>query len=184
MTALTRRMFLAQSGAFLATPLTAEAQQAGKMSCVAHILTTSPLSEMAGPDPAKPIPRDFLNALLAVGWVEAQNLMFARRSDEGRPERYGDIIRELIGLHCDVLVTTGTAMTREALEITSTVPIVAGGIDPLMSGFVRSLARPGRNLTAITGVGAPFEALVGSARVNVHGRGHQAALLHPAQLVV
>ncbi|MEK7714662.1 MAG: hypothetical protein AAB387_04330, partial [candidate division NC10 bacterium] len=68
----------------LAAPLAAEAQQAAKVHRVGVILTTSPVSEMAGPEPAHPYIRAFVHALRALGHVEGQNLILERRSAEGR----------------------------------------------------------------------------------------------------
>jgi putative ABC transport system substrate-binding protein len=152
-----RRFLLASVGAVLAAPISAKAQQAGKMARVALVNTTSLVSEMSGPEPSNPPTRYLLKALGAAGWVEGRNLIFERRSAEGRFERFGDILRELIGLPCDVIVTTGSAMTAEALRVTSTVPIVFTGVDPITSGFVTALARPDRNITGTTGVGPQFE---------------------------
>jgi putative ABC transport system substrate-binding protein len=153
---MNRRTFIAGSVAVAAVPRTAQAQQAAAVRRVAYVLTTSPLSEMAGAEPAHPPTRELLSALRALGWVEGQNLIFERRSAEGRFERFGDIVRELVALRCDVIVTIGARMTQEALRVTSTVPIVMNDIDALASGIVENLARPGRNITGTTGPGPQF----------------------------
>src|SRR5262245_1916211 len=124
-----RRAFIANlTGGLLAAPLAAEAQQAGKVARVAYVATTTPVSEMTGPNPVNPTIRDLLKALRAIGWIEGQNLILERRSVEGRPERNGDILRELVALPCDVIITVGVQMTEEALRITSTIPIVFTGL--------------------------------------------------------
>ena len=70
----------------LLAPLAADAQPAGKVYRVGLILTTSPVSEMAGPEPVHPPTRAFLHTLRSLGYVEGQNLVFERRSAEGKFE--------------------------------------------------------------------------------------------------
>src|SRR5512138_3824912 len=82
--------------AFLAAPRAAVAQQAGKVYRVGLIATTSPVSEMAGPEPIHPSIRAFVHGLRALGYVEGQNLILERRSAEGQFERFGDIVAELV----------------------------------------------------------------------------------------
>jgi putative ABC transport system substrate-binding protein len=134
----------------LAAPLAAEAQTA-KVYRVALILTTSPVSEMAEPEPAHPSARAFVLGLRALGYVEGQNLILERRSAEGRFERFSDIVRELVAGKVEVIVTTANPTTREARRVTSTVPIVmAGSIAPVGFGLVASLPHPGGNVTGLT----------------------------------
>jgi len=147
----------ALAGGLLATPLAARAQQPGKVARVAHVSTTTPVSEMTGPNPARPTVRDLLKALRAIGWIEGQNLILERRSAEGRPERNGDILRELVALPCDVIIPAGAYMTEEALRITSTIPIVFTGLDPIAFGIVTSLVGHGRNVTGVAGPGQELE---------------------------
>ncbi len=157
----TRRTFLATvTGATLAAPLAAEAQQAGKVYRVGFIITTAPVSEMAGPEPAIPTVRAFVQGLRALGYVEGQNLILERRSAEGRFERFGDIVAELVRLKADVIVTVGDPMTRAAKAVATTVPIVmASSNNPVGVGLVQSLARPGGNITGVTmQVGPELEA--------------------------
>ena len=68
----------------LSAPLVVEAQQAGKVHRVGLIFTTSPVSEMAGPEPVHVSARAFVQGLRALGYVEGQNLILVRRSAEGR----------------------------------------------------------------------------------------------------
>jgi putative ABC transport system substrate-binding protein len=147
-----RRAFLAGTGAvLLAAPLAAEGQQPGKVYRVGYIVTTSPVSETAGPKPAHPATRAFIEALQALGYVEGQNLILERRSAEGRFERFGDIVAELVRLKVDVIVTAGNQLTHAAKAATTTIPIVmAAAGDPVGDGLVQSLARPGGNITGVT----------------------------------
>ena len=154
---ISRRVFVARfTGGLLAAPLAAEAQQPGKVARVAIVVTITPVSEMTGPHPTHPPIRDLLKALRAIGWIEGQNLVLERRSAEGRSERFGDILRELVALPCDVIITTGSRMTEEALRITSTIPIVFDSLDPIASGIVTSLVRHGRNITGVILPGPEF----------------------------
>ena len=152
-----RRMFLAGTGAvLLAAPLAAEAQQAGRVYRVGLIFTTAPVSEMMGPNPVHPLVRSFLDELRALGYVQGRNLVFEPRSAEGRFERFREILEELVSLKMDVLVVNGNSMTQRATEVTSVVPIVMVFVnDPVADGLVASLARPGRNVTGVTGTAGP-----------------------------
>jgi putative ABC transport system substrate-binding protein len=163
---ISRRRFI--TGFVIAlTPLAAtasaqeyKAQQAGKVYRVGLILITAPLSEMAGLEPANALTRGFVQGLRALDYVEGQNLILERRSAEGRYERFGEIVAELVRLRADVIVTTGTPMTRVAKAVTTSVPIVMTGVtNPVGEGIVQSLARPGGNITGLTSlVGPEFEA--------------------------
>jgi len=71
-------------------PLAAEAQQTGKTYRVGLIFSTSPVSEMAGPEPVHPFAKAFLQRLRTLGYMEGRNLILERRSAEGRFERFGE----------------------------------------------------------------------------------------------
>lgn len=127
-----------------------QAPQPGKIYRVALILTHSPVAEMMGDRPAHPLVRDLLNELRLLGYVEGRNLILERRSAEGRSDRYGAIIAEVLKLKVDLLVTINIPLTLVAKKLTSSVPIVfviAGAGDPVEAGVVSSLARPGANIT-------------------------------------
>ena len=147
-----RRTFIGTvAGGLLTAPLAAEAQQAGKIYRVGLIFDTSPVSEMAGPDPVHPGAKAFVHGLRALGYVEGQNLILERRSAEGKFERYADIATELVRLKVDVIVTATNRMTQQAKAVTTTVPIVmAVSTDPVGAGIVKSLAHPGGNITGLT----------------------------------
>jgi ABC-type uncharacterized transport system substrate-binding protein len=146
--------------ALLAAPLEAGAQPAGKVYRVGLIFPSAPVSEMAGSEPVHPAARAFVQGLRALGYVEGQNLILERRSAEGRFERFGVIVAELVRLKVDVIVTSSDPMARAAKAVTTTVPIVmAAIIDPVGEGLVQSLARPGGNITGLTlAVGPEIEA--------------------------
>jgi putative tryptophan/tyrosine transport system substrate-binding protein len=146
-----RRTFITLIGAAVAWPLAAHAQQAGKVYRIGLILTTSPVAEMVGPEPIHPLVRAFVRTLRILGYAEGQNLVLERRSAEGKFERFGEIVAELVGRGIDVIVTVGNEMAIAAKRVTNTVPIVmVTSIDPVAAGIVASLARPGGNLTGFT----------------------------------
>lgn len=135
----------------LAAPCAAEAQPAGKVYRVGLIVTLSPVSALLGPDPINPAVRAFVHGLRALGYVEGKNLALEFRSAEGKFERFPDIVRELISLKVDVIVTVTNPMTQAAMNVTRTVPIVmATSVAPEREGLVQSLARPGGNVTGLT----------------------------------
>ena len=146
---------------FVGVPsLSAEAQQTEKVYRVGLAHPFIPVSEMSGPEPAYSPTGAFVRALRDLGYVEGRNLILERRSAEGRVERYGDIVAELVGLKVDVIVTSTTPMNQAAKAVTTTVPVVmVTGADPVGDGIVQSLARPGGNITGLTAaVGPDIEA--------------------------
>ena len=147
-----RREFITLlGGAAAAWPLAARAQQTGKVYRVGLVFTTSPVSEMAGPDPIHPAARGFVQGLRALGYLEGQNLVLEHRSAEGKFERFPEIIRELVSIKVDIIVTVTNPMTRAAQDVTRTVPIVvAYSVSPVEYGLVQSLSRPGGNVTGLT----------------------------------
>ena len=134
-----RRDFLkAIGGATAVWPIGAQAQQPTKVHRVAFIATNSPVSQLAGADPINPGARGLVQGMRALGYVEGKNLAFEWRSAEGRFERFADIIRELLSLNVDVIVTITNPMTRVAKDLTRTVPIVMISADPVEEGLVQS----------------------------------------------
>ncbi len=93
----------------------------------------------------------FRQGLLDLGYVEGRNVVLECRSAPGKPDRFPDLVAELIRLNVDVLLTTGTVLTLVAKQATRTVPIVMVYIaDPIASGLVSSLAQPGGNITGLS----------------------------------
>jgi putative tryptophan/tyrosine transport system substrate-binding protein len=106
---------------------------------------------MAGQDPINPAVRMFVHTLRALGYVEGSNIALERRSAEGQYERFAEIVRELVLLEVDVIVTITNAMTQAARAATRTIPIVMSlASNPVEEGLVQSLARPGGNITGLT----------------------------------
>src|SRR5215471_2528837 len=140
-----RREFITLlGGAAAAWPLAARAQQAGKIHTIGWL--------SAGAfDSTSPVLMGFLNALPELGWIEGKNVVIERRFAENRLERLPEFAAELVRLKVDVIVGIGTLAPLAAKRATTTIPIVmtAAG-DPLGSGLVASLARPGGNVTGMS----------------------------------
>jgi len=94
----------------------------------------------------------FVEALRALGYVEGQNLIIERRFAAGHLERLPDLAAELVRLPVDVIAVAGPTGVRAAMGATTRIPIVmiVGSVDPAGEGLVKSLARPGGNLTGST----------------------------------
>jgi putative ABC transport system substrate-binding protein len=93
----------------------------------------------------------FRQGLRELGYIEGKNIIIEWRSSEGKVERRGEISAELVRLKVDVIVSGGPTITRTVKEATSTIPIVMGqDTDPVGSGFIASLARPGGNITGLS----------------------------------
>jgi putative tryptophan/tyrosine transport system substrate-binding protein len=138
-----RREFLGMLGAGAAWPLTARAQQAGKLPTIGFLGTAS--ASAWGPWTAA-----FVQRLRALDWIEGRTVAIEYRWAEGRTERYAEIAAEFVRLKVDIIVTSGSAVLA-ASQATSVIPIVfAVANDPLGSGLVASLSRPGGNVTGLS----------------------------------
>src|SRR6516162_5121005 len=97
-----------------------------------------------------PWTKAFVQRLRELGWIENRTIMFEYRWAEGRPERFAEIATEFVNSNVDVIVTGGNAVSA-VRQATSTIPIVfALAVDPVGSGFVNSLSRPGGNVTGLS----------------------------------
>jgi putative tryptophan/tyrosine transport system substrate-binding protein len=127
----------------LAVAVTVEAQQPKKVARIGFLAATTAAS------PARF--EAFRQALRELGYVEGKNIVIEWRRAEGKFDQLPDLATELVRLKVDVIVTAGGASTRPAKEATVTIPIVmASDNDPVGSGFVASLARPGGNITGLS----------------------------------
>jgi len=121
----------------------AEAQQPKKIPRIGFLAAT--------PSGSSDRTDTFRQGLHALGYVEGKNIIIEYRRAEGKFERLPDLAAELVHLKVEVIVAAGAASTRCAKEATSTIPIVmASDNDPVGSGFVASLARPGSNITGLS----------------------------------
>ena len=126
----------------------ADAQQAKKIPRVGFLLEGSPsaVSDSTRIDA-------FRNGLLEMGYIEGKTISLEYRFAEGKRDRLPDLARELVRLKPDVLVTYGTVGTVALKHATTTIPIVTfGSGDPVGRGLVASLARPGGNVTGLSGL--------------------------------
>jgi len=139
-----RRTFMALvSGGLLAAPLAAEGQPAGRVYQIG-VLPPGPIA------PRAHLWDTFRQGLRALGYVEGQNIAVVIRSPEQGPQQLPDLAADLVRLKVDVIVATGTPGIGAAQRATRTIPIVmAASIDPVGTGFVASLARPGGNITGL-----------------------------------
>jgi len=144
-----RRAFLgAVAGGLLAAPLAAEAQQIGKAPRIGLLSPGSPSDAGRSPSNLAVLFAAFREGLRELGYVEGQNIEIESRWAEGNYDRLPGLAADLVRLKVAVIVTYGTPASQAAKRATATIPIVmAAIIDPLASGLVASLARPGENLT-------------------------------------
>jgi putative ABC transport system substrate-binding protein len=133
---------LATGFALLVCAVAAQAQQSTKVPRIGYLAASIISAES----------RAAINqGLRKLGYIEGQNITIEYRYAEGKFERLPVLAAELVRLNVDVIVTGGSTATRAAKEATSTVPIVmTQDNDPVASGFVASLARPGGNVTGLS----------------------------------
>ena len=131
------------AGSAVSWPLTAGAQQAGKLPTIGF-LGAAKRSAYSQWDAA------FVQRLRELGWIEGRTITIEYRS-EGRSERYAEIANEFVQLKVNVIVTWGTAAVVAAKRATMEIPIVfAATGDPVGTGLVAKLARPGGNVTGLS----------------------------------
>ena len=127
-------------------PLGAEAQTPGKVWRIGMLETTSMALNAPNLDA-------FRRGLRELGYVEGRNFMIEYRSADGRRERFPDLAAELVRLEVDLILTRGTPAVLAAKNATGTIPVVmAASGDPLLSGVVAGLARPGGNVTGLSAI--------------------------------
>ena len=137
--------------ALLATPLAAGAPPAGKVWRIGVL-------GGGAATPEEPRGASFRQGLRALGYVERQHIVIEWRSSGGSDERFLDLAAELVRLEVDVIVATDNPAIAAAQKVTSTIPIVMiVAMDPVRTGFVGSLARPGGNTTGLTVQGTDLQ---------------------------
>jgi putative tryptophan/tyrosine transport system substrate-binding protein len=171
---ISRRAFLGTvAGGLLAAPLAAEAQQAAKVPRIGWLSVYPGIS-----------PQAFRQGLRDLGYVEGRNVVIEYRDAGGKPERFPALAAELVALKVDVILVGSTPQALAAKQATKTIPIVfIGTADPVGSGLVTSLARPGGNVTGSSNLG---QELVGKRLEQltqaVPGVSRVAVLWHPGTL--
>ena len=122
-------------------PLVAEAQAIRKVPRVGIVFPTSPAVGRQNLDA-------FRSGLQELGYIEGQSIVIEARWAEGKPERFSDLIADLLRSNVDVLVVASSIGARAAKNVDTTTPVVFVSVtDPIGTDVVRSLARPGGNLT-------------------------------------
>jgi len=171
-----RRVFIGViAGGLLAVPLAARAQQAAKVPRIAFLgnATAALEANLVGP---------FREGLRELGYVEGQSILIEYRWAEGKYERLPALIAELIALKPDVIVTAGTPASLAVKKATTSIPLVMVAVgDPVGTGLVASLARPGANLTGLVSIAPDLEGKrLELLREVVPKLSHVSFLLNPA----
>jgi putative ABC transport system substrate-binding protein len=124
----------------LLTTASTQAQQPTKVPWIGYLAGSG-----SGPVPA------FLEGLRELGYVETKNIGIVFRTSESRPERYPDLVAEVVRLKVDVILVDGSSFALTVKKATSSIPIVvSSSTDPVGTGLINSMARPGGNVTGLT----------------------------------
>ena len=148
-----RRAFIAALGGAAVWPVVARAQQT-KVWRIGYLSSGSlhPASQVA-------LVATLRQQLSTLGYIEGKNLILDKRGAEGKSDHLPALANELVALHPDVIIAVTTPAVIAAQRATSSIPIVILGVtDPVRSGFVKSLARPGGNITGLAFMGQDFTA--------------------------
>jgi putative ABC transport system substrate-binding protein len=141
-----RREFITLLGGAAAWPLVASAQQPGRIARIGYLA-----SNLANQGPLDA----FRQGLRDLGYVEGRNVVIEYRDAQGKLEPLAALAAELVALKVDVIVASSTAAALAAKQATTVVPIVFGSVpDPVATGLVASLARPGGNVTGLSNLNA------------------------------
>ena len=162
----------ALAGGLAFAPLAAESQQGKGVPRIGYLSAVSLAASSTRSE-------SFRRGLRELGHIEGKNIAIEWRFAEGKPERVRELATELVGLKVDVIVAAGSSASRAAKQATSTIPIVMAQVaDPVGSGLVASLARPGGNATGTSTIAPEIsgkrlellkELVPGLARVAVIG---------------
>ena len=139
-----RELLAALGGVAAAWPVAVHAQQTGKLPTIGWLGGATPATQSE-------CAVAFTQRLRTLGWSEGSSIVIEYRWVEGRPERFAEIAAEFVRLKVDVILAAGTEATLAAKQTTAIIPIVfpvAG--DPVGTGLVASLARPGANVTGVS----------------------------------
>jgi putative ABC transport system substrate-binding protein len=139
-----RREFITLLGGVVAWPLAARAQQSGKLPTIGILGSGTPATQSHWY-------AAFVQRLRELGWTDGRTVAIEHRWAEGRDERGAEIAAEFVRRKVDVIVTSATTLVVAAKQATSVIPIVfAAAGDPVGTGLVASLARPGGNATGLS----------------------------------
>jgi putative ABC transport system substrate-binding protein len=144
-----RKILVALGAGMFAAPLAAVAQPTGKVYRIGFI-QTAPRKEIGH------LIKALDDGLRELGYVEGRNVVFERRFADGKQERLAALAVELVKLKVDIIVTGSNPVIAAVRQATATIPVVmAVSRDPVGSGFIASLARPGGNITGLANDPAP-----------------------------
>jgi ABC-type uncharacterized transport system substrate-binding protein len=165
-----RRVFLGSLAGLIAAPLAAEAQQAAKVYRIGVLFASTPAATSHLLDGLR-------QGLREHGYVEVQHIILERRYGQVGAERMSDLAAEMVRIKVDAIVAATDPATAAVKQQTQTIPIVmANSTDPVGTGFVASLARPGGNVTGLSALspelsgkrlGMLREVVPGLARVSI-----------------
>ena len=143
-----RRALISAGGLWVATRA-GPTQPARKVYRIG-ILGLRPTADLTGPAPRSPSTTAFLRGMREFGYVYGEHFVTEPRGADGRSERFPTLAAELVALKVDVIVAAGNALPA-LKQATTTIPIVMAAVnDPVHSGYVQSLARPGGNITGLS----------------------------------
>jgi putative ABC transport system substrate-binding protein len=141
---LRRREFITLLGGVAAWPFAARAQQGGKLATIGLLGSGTAAAQSQWT-------AAFVQRLRELGWTEGRNVAIEYRWAEGRSERFAEFAAEFVRLKVDVILTHNTPPVLAAKHATSVIPIVfATAADPVETGLIASLARPGGNVTGLS----------------------------------
>jgi putative ABC transport system substrate-binding protein len=133
-----------------AAPLAIQAQPAAKPARIAYL-------QLGGSSERDILVEAFKKGLRDLGYIEGKDFVFEARWALGKAERLPDLAKELVALKPDVIVTTNSTAARAAQQVTTTIPIVIATVsDPVGMGLVKSLARPGGNITGLSSLASEY----------------------------
>jgi len=139
-----RREFITLlGGGAAAWPIPARAQQPAKLPTIGFLGESTPPAQSERT-------AAFVQRLRELGWIEGRTVVVEYRWAEGRSERFAEIATEFVRLKVDAIATSSTPAVIAAKQVTSVLPIVAVMGDPVGTGLVASLARPGGNVTGLS----------------------------------
>jgi putative tryptophan/tyrosine transport system substrate-binding protein len=125
------------------------AEQSGKVYRIAIVHASHPAASLTETSFSPGI-RTIFAEFRRSGYVEGKNLLIERYSGEGRATHYPDLVRDVVARNPDLIIAVGNNLVLDLKAATTTIPIIGAFADPVRTGIVSSLARPGGNITGIT----------------------------------
>src|ERR1700680_3329893 len=135
-----RREFITLIGGAAASPLVVRAQQAAKMKRIAMVAPAERVADVVAS--YHRFYRAFLDEVSRLGFVEGKNLVVERYSAGGQPDRYAQLARDVVDTRPDAIVAREGRLGLAFKAATTTIPIVATSVDPVVLGLVSNIARP------------------------------------------